>query len=426
MKITYTISALFAFVSAVPLSSDVASRQTNACHTPAILDANTNIFLNRTLHPHSVWRNQTLSAAQNIVDKEIQKRALKASEIGTFVWIEKPEDISRIVEEAKDVPCNHTLGLLLTGLPYKKCPSIGIPPTADPWSYEDVFLKPIVRAIQANPTVAFTVIVEPFVIGEIVANLELSSCAHVRRSWRQNVPLALRSLDLPNVVLYLDAAHGGWLGWKELQNSAAKEIANTWLNAGPLKQFRGVAVNVASYNAWDMTPGEMFEGENTCYDLLNPARNEQRHLTILTRNIRKLNITMPLHGIMDTSRNGQQGVRRKWSEWCNVGGWLFESDNNDFGAGFGVVPSSNTKDANLDAFVWAKNGGVSDGTSDPTSRFYDSGCGEPTSMKHMPERGGFSPLYFEILLRNARPRDIGSKRSVVAPHFVARGAQMCG
>jgi cellulose 1,4-beta-cellobiosidase len=92
--------------------------------------------------------------------------------------------------------------------------------------------------------------VEPGVIGEVVTNLELGSCGHVRNSWRQNVPLALRSLDLPNVVTYLDAAHGGWLGWKDIQSPGAKEIADTWKSAGNLGQFRGIAINVASYNAW--------------------------------------------------------------------------------------------------------------------------------------------------------------------------------
>lgn len=106
------------------------------------------------------------------------------------------------------------------------------------------------RAIKKYPSVAFAVIVEPGVIGEVVTNLDLSSCEPVRRLWRQNVPLALKGLELPNVVTYMDAAHGGWLGWRDNQRAGAKEIVNAWESAGELKQFRGIAINVASYNSW--------------------------------------------------------------------------------------------------------------------------------------------------------------------------------
>ena len=88
---------------------------------------------------------------------------------------------------------------------------------------------------------------------------------------------------------------------------------------------------------------------------------------------------MPFHNIMDTSRSGQQGIRENWTDWCNVNG----ADN-------GPNPSADTKDPNLDAFVWASGIGISDGTSDPNSAFYKVECGSKVSFKPMPERGEFS------------------------------------
>jgi len=70
------------------------------------------------------------------------------------------------------------------------------------------------------------------------------------KSYRENVPYALRSLNLPNTVLYLDACHGGWFGWTDNQKPGAEELINVWKNAGEPLQFRGVAINVASYNSW--------------------------------------------------------------------------------------------------------------------------------------------------------------------------------
>jgi cellulose 1,4-beta-cellobiosidase len=162
-----------------------------------------------------------------------------------------------------------------------------------------------------------------------------------------------------------------------------------------------------------MSPGEIFEGENTCYDILNPARNEQRYLKLLQKRIGELNISMPLHAVLDSSRNGVQGIRRHWNDSCNVAG-----------AGFGYPPSSNTKDSNLDAFVWVKNGGVSDGTSDTNSASFASDCGKDTALKPMPEKGEFSQQYFEMLLRNARPH-VYSRSTELQPR-APKYAHMCG
>jgi cellulose 1,4-beta-cellobiosidase len=101
--------------------------------------------------------------------------------------------------------------------------------------------------------------------------------------------------------------------------------------------------------------------------------------------------------VVDTSRNGVIGVRYNWTEWCNI----------DY-AGFGMRPTSKTGDELADAFLWVKNGGLSDGTSDPSGEFYDPECGLTRGQfdrerEPMPARGEWSQEYFEMLLENARP-----------------------
>jgi cellulose 1,4-beta-cellobiosidase len=75
---------------------------------------------------------------------------------------------------------------------------------------------------------------------------------------------------------------------------------------------------------------------------------------------------MPSQAIIDTSRNGVTGLRQEWGHWCNVKG-----------AGFGVRPTGTTGNSLVDAFVWVKPGGESDGTSDSSATRYDSFCGMP-------------------------------------------------
>jgi cellulose 1,4-beta-cellobiosidase len=137
-----------------------------------------------------------------------------------------------------------------------------------------------------------------------------------------------------------------------------------------------------------MSPGESFAGENTCYDLYNKGRNEERYLNyLLNAGLRKINSTMPFHNIMDTTRSGQQGLRENWSDWCNVDG-----------AANGPKPHAVTGNGNLDAFVWASGIGISDGTSDPSSGEYSADCAGPVNFKPMPKRGDFSLEYFRMML----------------------------
>lgn len=142
-----------------------------------------------------------------------------------------------------------------------------------------------------------------------------------------------------------------------------------------------------------MSPGESFNDEfAVCADLFNKARNEKQYLQILARALKTLNSTMPFHNIMDTSRSGIQGIRELWSDWCNVN---YSS--------WGIIPIAYTEDPNLDAFVWTTWGGISDGTSDPSSPNFKSNCGKnTTAFKPMPEKGVFSQAYFEMLLKGKR------------------------
>ena len=108
----------------------------------------------------------------------------------------------------------------------------------------------IARVLKDFSKTAFAIVIEPAVLAEIVTNSDSSSCKQVARWFREHVSYALRALDLPNVVTYLDAAHGGWLGWNDNIVPGAEELTNVWRSAGKLGQFRGVSTNIGSYNAW--------------------------------------------------------------------------------------------------------------------------------------------------------------------------------
>ena len=82
-------------------------------------------------------------------------------------------------------------------------------------------------------------------------------CQKIKPLWRDNIPSALKSFDLPNAVTYLDAANGNLNGWRangldDKQKLISQELINTSEAASPLMQFPGVAVNVSWYNSWSV------------------------------------------------------------------------------------------------------------------------------------------------------------------------------
>ena len=71
----------------------------------------------------------------------------------------------------------------------------------------------------------------------------------------------------------------------------------------------------------------------------------------------------PAQFIVEQARSGVQDIRQQWGDWCNVKG-----------AGFGTQPTTNTGNSLIDAIVWVKPGGESDGTSNTSAPRYDYHC----------------------------------------------------
>lgn len=127
------------------------------------------------------------------------------------------------------------------------------------------------------------------------------------------------------------------------------------------------------------------------YTDVNPNWDESKFHASLAPYL--TNASFPAHFIVDTGRSGAQPAGRlEWSHWCNI------KD-----AGFGIRPSSDTPTELLDAFVWVKPGGESDGTSDEDAVRYDEMCSSESSLVPAPEAGEWFQEYFETLIRNADP-----------------------
>lgn len=154
--------------------------------------------------------------------------------------------------------------------------------------------------------------------------------------------------------LLSDAGHAGWLGWPANLQPAATLFAQMYTAGGASPFIRGLATNVANYNALvAASPDPVTQGD--------PNYDELLYITNLQPLLKSAGF--PAQFITDMGRSGVQNLRNAWGDWCNIKG-----------AGFGLRPGTATGSALIDQIVWVKPGGECDGTSNSSSPRYDSTC----------------------------------------------------
>lgn len=380
---TLTLAALIGAASASP------TLQTRAACTSAV-KLSGNPFTGRTLYANSHYGDAVRAAANQITDSTRKAQALKVASVGTFLWLDTISTISTFESHLKNTSCSEIFGVVIYDLPGRDCAakaSNGELPVGSVNRYKSEYIDAIAKIIKAHPEVAIAAIIEPDSLPNLVTNSNVTACQQSAAGYREGVQYALKTLNLPNVAQYLDAGHGGWLGWDANLQPGAKELAAAYSGAGKPASLRGFSTNVAGWNAWKKSPGEF---ENTSDGQYNKAQDEDRYVTAFGNALASAG--MPNHAITDVGRNAVTGLRAAWGDWCNVNG-----------AGFGVRPTTNTGNSLADALVWVKPGGESDGTSDSSATRYDSFCGLSDAFKPSPEAGAWNQAYFEMLVKNAVP-----------------------
>ena len=86
-------------------------------------------------------------------------------------------------------------------------------------------------------------------MANLVTNLNVAKCANAESAYKTFVTYAIEKLNLPNVATYLDAGHAGWLGWTVNITPTARLFGALYANAGKPADIRGLATNVANYDA---------------------------------------------------------------------------------------------------------------------------------------------------------------------------------
>lgn len=227
-------------------------------------------------------------------------------------------------------------------------------------------------------------IIEPDSLANMVTNLNVAKCAEAQSAYYAGINYAITQLNLGNVGMYLDAGHAGWLGWSANLQPAATLFAQVYNNASQPAAVRGLATNIANYNAWTVSPAPSYTSGDSNYD-------ESLYVQALAPLLSAAGFDA--HFITDQGRSGKQPTGQSaWGDWCNA-----------LGTGFGTRPTTDTGLELEDAFIWGKPGGESDGTSNSSSTRYDYHCASSDALQPAPEAGTWFEALFVQLLTNANP-----------------------
>ena len=289
-----------------PVVTPPASTTSILTPVPTTALPTSKIFSGKTLYRHpnsSTMQKQTFDAQGDARSSIIAVIANQPQAI----WLTQGSD--QDVQVVRDVMAKTTSSNLpvfvLYAIPNRDCNSYSAGGVGNGSAYLD-WMKKITEAIGSKPTV---VIFEPDALPQITC---LSTTDQNTRLALMKESMRLLSAK-SNIYTYLDIGHPFWL---------SVDVAVNRLKAAGVEYARGFSLNVSNY---------FTTADNIAYGEKISAR---------------LN-AIPY--VIDTSRNGNGAPLNR--EWCNPSG-----------RALGAVPQFVTTHPRVDAHLWIKHPGESDGT----------------------------------------------------------------
>ncbi|MDO8344806.1 MAG: glycoside hydrolase family 6 protein [Cellvibrio sp.] len=294
-------------------------------------------------------------------------------------------------------------------------------------------------------------IIEPDSLPNLVTNLSDPDCqlaTDATHGYAANTRYTLSKLyPITNVYSYVDIGHSGWLGWTDNFGKAVTLIGDTIKSAtGGVNSVAGFVSNTSGYTPLyepflDSLANSAFPGSGggtqtrqAAFYEWNPHFSEVSFVQAWRTAMISAGFPSTIGMLVDTSRNGWGGANRPTAQststvlntfidqsridrrthrgnWCNQRGGIGERPQ--------VAPV-----AGVDAYVWVKPPGESDGAAslelsfdpqDPAKGFdrmcdptynYNPGSGtnvDTGALPGAPVAGRWFKGAFEVLLQNAYP-----------------------
>ncbi|MDV7216329.1 glycoside hydrolase family 6 protein [Streptomyces prunicolor] len=313
--------------------------------------------------------------------------------------------------------------------------------------YESEFIDPIAAILADSKYASLRIVttIEIDSLPNLVTNTGSKATATpqcdtmlANGNYVKGVGYALNKLGaIPNVYNYIDAGHHGWLGWDDNFAPSANlfyQAANA--EGATVNDVAGFITNTANYSA-------LKENNFTINDSVNGVSvrqskwvdwnryvDEQSYAQAFRNQLVSVGFNSGIGMLIDTSRNGWGGSARptgpgattsvdtyvdggRYDRRIQVGNWCNQS-----GAGLGERPQA-APATGIDAYVWMKPPGESDGSStaiaNDEGKGFDRMC-DPTytgnarngnnmsgALANAPLSGHWFSAQFQQLMANAYP-----------------------
>jgi cellulose 1,4-beta-cellobiosidase len=378
----------------------------------------------------------------------------RVSSYPTGVWLDRVEKIAGTADRMGlrahlDAALAQGAGyvqLVINDLPGRDCDrlfSTGDFALDELARYKAEFIDPI-AAIESDPKygrLRIVNVVEVNAIPNLVLSAYTYQCTEAVANGvhQQAIRYALDKLHVrANVYTYLPAGHHGSIGWERwFEDSTDLFAALARSTVAGYASVDGFITNTADYSALDepyFEPNTMVGGQSVRQSRWvdwNPFVDELSFAEALRQKLISKGFDPGIGMLIDTSRNGWGGSARptgpptttelntfvdraRIDRRYHTGNWC-----NQAGAGLGERPAA-TPAPGIDAYVWMKPPGESDGSSDPlhpddASRAMQPMC-DPTyagntrnsynptgAMPLAPPAGTWFPAAFRQLMTNAYP-----------------------
>ena len=308
--------------------------------------------------------------------------------------------------------------------------------------YKTKYIDPIYSLISNSKyaSLRLSLIIEPDSLPNLLTNLSFAKCAEANSTgaYMAGVQYAINKLhSLSNVYTYVDVAHSGWLGWDSNFGPFVNLMGT--LAGGLTEGYKGVdgiisnTANTTPTVEPYMTANQQIGGQpvrSATFFQWNQYIDDQSYVLAMRTALIAKGYPSTLGALIDTSRNGWGGAARPTGpststdlntfvnasridkrpakgDWCNQNG-----------AGLGSRPTANPT-AGMDAYVWIKPPGESDGSSsaipNDQGKGFDQMCDPsypgnslnnnmPTNaLPNAPISGAWFEAQFEQLVQNAYP-----------------------
>ncbi|MEV5882132.1 glycoside hydrolase family 6 protein [Streptomyces sp. NPDC052020] len=340
--------------------------------------------------------------------------------------------------------------LVIYNLPGRDCAALASNGELGPTEidrYKKEYIDPI-AAILADPKYAGLRIVTTIEIDSLpnlVTNVTPRATAtpncdvmKANGNYQKGVGYALNKLgDIANVYNYIDAGHHGWLGWDDNFGASADMFKTAATTEGAtVADVHGFIVNTANYSALKEDHFKITDTVNgtsvrqSKWVDWNRYTDELSYAQAMRDKLVSIGFDSKIGMLIDTSRNGWGGAKRptgpgattsvdtyvdggRYDRRIHLGNWC-----NQDGAGLGERPRANPEPG-IDAYVWMKPPGESDGASkeipNTEGKGFDRMC-DPTytgnprnnnnrtgALPDAPISGHWFSAQFQQLMQNAYP-----------------------